>query len=189
MRNVLINLLDLCRHGTHTLGPGLRYVLWLQGCPFACKGCITPEGRGVDANKLVEVDSLIEDIVQNQRISGLTISGGEPFLQYDSLLYLLERLKALRPDIDVLVFTGYTIEALNWPQAKEILKYVDVLIDGPYIEERNDGIGLRGSDNQRIHFLTERLEPYRDEMEKGVRKVEMEVDSSYVRIIGIPIND
>ena len=189
MKESIINLLELCPDGCHTLGPGLRYVIWTQGCPFNCKGCISPEGKPVVANKIVRVEVLAEDIVSRTDITGLTISGGEPFLQYQSLLELLQIVKQKRPDIDVLVFTGFTIEKLDWDEAKEILKLIDVLIDGPYVHEMNDGIGLRGSSNQRIHFLTPRLLKFRAQMETGPRKVEVDIQPEYTRTIGIPIKD
>ena len=86
MSESIINLLEICPDGCRTLGPRLRYVIWTQGCPFNCKGCISPEGQPVDANNIVTVDALAEDIVSRTELTGLTISGGEQFLQYKSLL-------------------------------------------------------------------------------------------------------
>lgn len=189
MSESIINLLELCPDGCRTLGPGLRYVIWTQGCPFNCKGCISPEGKPVDANIIVSVDELAKDIVSRSSITGITISGGEPFLQYDSVLELLKMVKQERPEMDILIFTGFTLEKLVWEGAKEILKLVDVLIDGPYIPEMNDGVGLRGSSNQKIHFLTSKLIKYKEEMESGPRKVEMDIQQGYTRVIGIPIKN
>ena len=185
----IINLFELCPDGCRTLGPGLRYVIWTQGCPFNCKGCISPEGRPIDANKIIKVDKLVEDIVSRPELTGLTISGGEPFLQYASVLELLKSVKSQRPDMDVIIFTGFTIEKLNWEEAKEILSLIDVLIDGPCIEELNDGVGLRGSSNQRVHFLSSKLLGYKIEMESGPRKVELDIQQGYTRTIGIPIKN
>lgn len=189
MSESIINLLEICPDGCRTLGPGLRYVMWTQGCPFNCKGCISPEGRPVDANKIVTVDALAADIISRTELTGLTISGGEPFLQYKSLLELLRVVKQKRPEMDILVFTGFTIEKLNWEGAIEILGLIDVLIDGPYIPEMNDGVGLRGSSNQKIHFLTPRLLKYKEQMETGPRKVEMDIQQGYTRTIGIPLKN
>lgn len=185
----IINLLEICPDGCRTLGPGLRYVIWTQGCPFNCKGCITPQGKTINANKIVTVNELAKDIVSRKELTGLTISGGEPFLQYQSLLELLRIVKQKRPEMEVLIFTGFEIEQLTWDGAKEILELTDVLIDGPYIPEMNDGVGLRGSSNQRIHFLTPRLLQYKEQMETGPRKVEVDVRQGCTITIGIPIKN
>lgn len=136
---------------------------------------------------IADIKSLAKDIVLQKDIDGLTISGGEPFMQSGEILELIKTISADRPDMNILIFTGYRIEELIWNEAQEILEYTDVLIDGPYIPEKNDGIGLRGSSNQRVHILKERMEPYREEMEKGHRKIEIEVNDNYTRTIGIPL--
>lgn len=182
----VINLLDVCRSGSKTLGPGLRYVVWVQGCPFHCRECITPEGQDVVSGRIATIESLVKDIAEQKELSGLTVSGGEPFLQSSSMLQMLKRLKELRPEMDVLIFTGYRIEELDWLEAKEILSMTDVLIDGRYVKDKNDGVGLRGSSNQRIHFLTDTLLGYKDVLETGKRNVEMHIGGEYLKIIGIP---
>jgi anaerobic ribonucleoside-triphosphate reductase activating protein len=183
----VISLLDVCRQGSRALGPGLRYVVWTQGCPFCCPGCISPEGHSVGAGHIVAISSLVADIAGNKAVSGLTVSGGEPFLQAHALLRLLSQLRARRPDLDVIVFTGFKIEQLSWTEAQQALRLIDVLIDGPYVDSLNDGRGLRGSSNQRIHCLTDRLAAHRDDMERGPRSVEMNVADGYVRNVGIPL--
>ena len=183
----VINLLDVCRMGSRALGPGLRYVIWTQGCPFSCPGCISPEGHSVGGGHVVSIQELADDIVANKTIGGLTVSGGEPFLQSEALLQLLRLLKARRPDLNVIIFTGFTIEQLNWPDAQQILRLTDVLIDGPYVDEQNDGKGLRGSSNQQVHCLTPRLAIHLDEMLHGPRSVEMHVGDTQIKNIGIPI--
>lgn len=187
MKPEVISLLDICRSGSKALGPGLRYVIWVQGCPFGCKGCITPEGRNIAFGKIATIESLVKDIAGQKQQSGLTISGGEPFLQSSSVLEMLRQLKELRPEINVIIFTGYRLEELNWPEAKNILSIIDVLIDGRYEDGKNDGIGLRGSSNQRIYFLTNRLAEYKNELESGKRNVEMHIRGEYAEIIGIPL--
>jgi len=183
----VINLMDVCRHGTTALGPGLRYVIWTQGCPFDCPGCISPESHDVNAGKLVDIDALVGDIIAQKHITGLTISGGEPFLQADAVLKVLKQLKVERPEIDVIIYTGFKLEDLLSAIAQEVLSYADVLIDGRYDHKRNDGYGLRGSSNQRIHFLSGRLIEYKEELENGKRKIEIDVDGHYMRTIGIPL--
>ena len=187
MRQIL-NIYHICK-GSRALGPGLRYVIWVQGCMQCCKGCISPQSRPLKINKLFSIDDLAADIIVTQGIDGITISGGEPFLQAEQIIGLIERVQAQRPELNVLLFTGYTIEQLSSEKARLLQSHIDVLIDGPYVEELNDEIGLRGSSNQRIHFLTPRLLPFKEELEHGGRNNEVVVDSDGLQIIGIPRKD
>ena len=182
----ILNIFDYS-DGSRALGPGLRCIIWVQGCTFKCKGCTSPYGQELKENILVEIDSLAQSIVDNKNIEGITISGGEPFLQASKLVKLLEKLKAIRPKLNVIVFSGFELHELNWNEAKDFLKYIDVLIDGLYIERLNDNRGLRGSSNQKFHFLTDRLKVYKDEMENGERKGEIHLlqNSNIYHYIGI----
>lgn len=182
----LLSIYDLCQQGSRTLGPGLRYVLWTQGCPFHCEGCATPEGRPMTHDKQVYVTALVEDILARPSIEGVTISGGEPFLQAEALANLLDMVLAKRPELTVMSFTGYLKDDLNWPEAQRLLGHLDLLIDGPYVKELNDNLGLRGSSNQQLHFLTPRLLPWKDELEHGKRKVEFHIVQGMVKAFGVP---
>jgi len=186
MQDDELNILDVCSRGTRALGPGLRYVLWTQGCPFHCKDCISPESHSTEPNIVVNIQSLAEDIVSNRQIDGISISGGEPFLQAGKLAAMLAIVKEQRPNLNVLVFTGYVYDELNWPEAKSLLACIDLLIDGRFQSDKNEGVGLRGSGNQSFIFLSDALLPYRDELEKGPRKLELYVGNNYVKTIGIP---
>jgi anaerobic ribonucleoside-triphosphate reductase activating protein len=181
----ILNIFDYS-NGSQALGPGLRCIVWVQGCPFNCKGCTSPEGRPIEENILVEIDTLVEAIINNTSIQGVTISGGEPFLQAAQLAELLKKVKKVRPELDVIVYTGYTIEKLHWQDTKELLALTDVLIDGQYIDELNDNKGLRGSSNQKIHFLTGKLKNFEDTLENSPRNVEVIISDSYKKIIGVP---
>ena len=183
-----IRLFDICREGTHVLGPGLRYALWTQGCQRRCKGCVTPQSQPLDGGTDIDIVALATDIVNNCGIDGLTISGGEPFLQADQVNRLLGLVRQYRPELTVIVYTGYTIEQLEHiPHAKEALQYVDVLIDGEYVEELNDNKGIRGSSNQRIIALSHRLDKYLDQMADGIRKIEyVAQDAATATTIGVP---
>jgi len=181
-----LNLLNACRTGTRALGPGLRYVIWVQGCPFSCPGCITPEGREIEAKLMTTSESVAEDILSRPYIVGLTVSGGEPFLQSASLSDLIRRIRTVRPNFNVIIFTGYRLEHLTWHDAEDLLSLADVVIDGQYREDLDDGIGLRGSSNQRILFLSDRLTSYKDEMEKGCRRRDIEIRGAETLFIGIP---
>lgn len=132
------------------LGPGNRIGIWLCGCPHRCAGCSNPElweFQDKYSTTLDTVMKLVNSITSQVSIDGFTITGGDPFYQYDDLKLLLGCLAKIHPDI--LVYTGYTIEQL----ADKDLSNIAVLIDGPYIESRNTNVPLRGSNNQIVHIL------------------------------------
>ncbi len=183
-----LNIYYICEKSI-SLGPGTRFVIWVQGCLQCCKGCITPNSRPLYIKHLVKVNDLAKSIIQNEKIDGITISGGEPFLQATNLAKLLKIIKQYRPELNIIVFTGYTIEQLTTDIAKNLLQYIDLLIDGQYIEELNVTQGLRGSSNQRFHFLTNRMLPYQIELEKGGRYNEIITGDDGTHIIGIPRKD
>lgn len=168
------------------LGPGKRYVIWVQGCMQRCKGCISPSSRSFDVNQLVFVEDLAQRIIDNKNIQGITISGGEPFLQATNLTKLLNLVKAQRPDLNVLVYSGYVIEQLDTEKAKSLLSCIDLLIDGPFVERLKTNKGLRGSTNQRLHFLSDSLIEYKEELLNGERNNEVYIKDDSIRIIGLP---
>lgn len=172
-----------------SLGPGSRFVLWTQGCPRRCPGCVAPEAQDVSGGKNVSVDAMAEKILRAKETDGLTISGGEPFMQAAALCELIEKVRARR-DMGVIVYTGYTLEELRAMEdagVQALLGMIDLLIDGPYIEERNDDRTLRGSDNQRVICLTDRyagdLGMYGSE---DRRALEYRVTQNGFFVIGIP---
>jgi anaerobic ribonucleoside-triphosphate reductase activating protein len=171
---------------TTALGPGTRAAIWVQGCNLRCMGCISPDWipfkPAIQLTPEQVVDSLLLD-----EITGLTFSGGEPMEQADALAEVV-RLARQRRDLDVICFTGYRYETLLRKPANSgvpnLLQLVDVLIDGPYIEEQNDSVGLRGSQNQRVIYLTDRLKGY--QLENQVRKIEFKIDDGSLTMVGIP---
>lgn len=169
--------------------PGWRFVIWTQGCLRKCKDCISPEHQPLDGGYLIDTDELAKQICSDSHIDGITISGGEPFLQAEALANLLNKVNKVRPNLTVLVFTGNKLEELTDADSLVLLSKIDLLIDGEYIPELNDGKGLRGSSNQRFHYLTQRLVAFNDEFERGERKTEVhwanETKQGMV-IIGIP---
>jgi len=153
----LINLAERCSQ-TRALGPGLRYAVWVQGCPFDCSGCLAEQWRARRPNRLVAVQSLARDILDTLEVEGLTLSGGEPMLQARACRRLIEQVRARRPDFSLVLYTGFTLEELQAQGQAErlaLLDQVDVLIDGRYQAAHNDNRGLRGSSNQRVHLLTD----------------------------------
>ncbi|MDD4504407.1 MAG: anaerobic ribonucleoside-triphosphate reductase activating protein [Clostridiaceae bacterium] len=133
-------------------GPGFRYVIFAQGCNHGCKGCHNPDTHSLDGGYVVDTDSLVKDIMQSKYIDGVTFSGGEPFLQADSFIHIAEKLKEV--NINIVCYTGFTYEELVESKNKsrvKLLGLIDMLIDGPYMEELRDlGLTYRGSNNQRL---------------------------------------
>lgn len=167
-----------------TLGPGNRFVLWVQGCPFTCKNCISPDYLPFHTNRTISVNSLLE-IILASNCDGLTISGGEPFAQAEALSELLEKLRLQRPDMNVLVFTGYSYKNLRNTYQINFLKYIDLLIPEPFEESLNSEHGLRGSDNQPFLYLTDRLIHFKNEIEMGSKKMETIVVGNTIQQVGI----
>lgn len=136
-----------------TLGPGRRIGVWLQGCSIRCPGCISadtwPAEQGLTTTEAV-VEALLPWLPDAE---GITVSGGEPFDQPEALNVLLRELRRLTP-VDILVYSGHPFEALSgW--LRENPGLIDVLISEPYDEQAAQTLALRGSDNQRVHLLTE----------------------------------
>ena len=136
------------------LGPGKRVGIWFCGCPHRCKGCSNPElWEFQEKYKTTPeiIAGIVNNISRNHKIDGFTITGGDPMYQPGALQDLIRLLLPISED--VLVYTGSIIEELP----KEYLNGISVLIDGLYVEERNNNCLLRGSDNQRIHILDETI--------------------------------
>jgi anaerobic ribonucleoside-triphosphate reductase activating protein len=140
-----------------TLGPGIRAALWLQGCVRNCPGCINPDTHKIEINRLISVDELLKWTFNQARIEGITISGGEPLLQADSLAIYLKNIS--HKGLSIILYTGYTYEEIcnsGSEAQRSILNYVDLLIDGPFERNYILPFGLRGSCNQRFIFLSQR---------------------------------
>ena len=175
---------------TRVLGPGLRYALWLQGCKKRCPGCVFPEGQPLDKNgEYMPVETVLQDIIATPNLRGVTVSGGEPFLQASPLLKLILGIRE-KTSLDIMVYTGYCIEELQFfgEDAMSILQNIDLLIDGEYIESQNNNTAYRGSDNQRIIALTPKYRPFIEMMTNHKnRSIEFVSHSSgSLFMIGIP---
>jgi anaerobic ribonucleoside-triphosphate reductase activating protein len=177
------------RIGTKALGPGFRAVVWVQGCPFACAGCVAPEWIPDRPARQVDVPALARELLADPAVDGLTFSGGEPMAQAAGLAALAREVRAVR-DVSLVCFTGYTLARLRsrppGPGVAELLGEVDVLIDGVYVAARNDGRGLRGSTNQVVHHLTTRLSGSGYDFENRTRSVEIRVGDGAVTLVGVP---
>jgi anaerobic ribonucleoside-triphosphate reductase activating protein len=175
-----------------TLGPGRRIGIWFQGCSIRCPGCISADTWGPGHRRL-SLEQLLEQITPwLHEAEGITISGGEPFDQFDALRSLLEGLRRLS-ELDILVYSGYSLEQLDEPllQTKGL---IDALISDPYIEALSQTMALRGSDNQRLSLLTPlgraRLGHYERPLEPTDKALDLMFDESgSVWMAGIPRRD
>lgn len=172
------------------LGPGVRAVVWFHGCSRQCPGCIAKEMNEQEDVQRCTPEELYAWLAQIQGIEGVTLSGGEP-LEQDAadMLRLLQLIRADERGLSVLVFTGGLLEEIQANHSLvALLPYIDVLVDGPFVQELNDGRGLRGSSNQRVHCLTERYRPLERLLtEQPMREIEVELtEAGQLEMSGIP---
>lgn len=183
-----LNVAAWCE-ATVCLGPGVRSVLWVQGCPFSCPNCIAPEWIPMVPATSITPEEAARLLTKDDTVTGVTLSGGEPMLQADTLAETL-RIAQRRRHLNVICFTGFRIERLiEFPPShgvKSLLDSIDVLIDGQYVDGMNDGVGLRGSSNQRVHFLTDALKSQRDELVSGARSLEVRFQRGEALLVGVP---
>ncbi len=139
-------------------GPGRRAVIFFQGCPFDCDGCFNPETHSESDGYMVSPKEILDGL-RTDEIEGITVSGGDPFMQPGPLTELL-RLARDEYGLSTVVYTGYTIELLRKKaELARPLEYIDVLIDGGFVSHLMEPTLLaRGSTNQRFHFLTDYYE-------------------------------
>lgn len=149
-------------------GPGVRVTLFVSGCTHHCKGCFQPETWDFNYGQPFtdETADRILTLMEPDYIKGLTLLGGEPFepVNQAGLLPLLRRVKAAYPHKNIWAFSGYLLEKLLsgavGPRAvtEEMLSYIDVLVDGPFVEAKKDlNLRFRGSSNQRLIDLKQTL--------------------------------
>lgn len=131
-------------------GPGIRMVVFTQGCKHNCKGCHNPESHSFTGGYLMDIEEVLEEIKSNPLLDGITLSGGEPFEQWQACSELAKGVKEL--GLSVVSYTGYTFEEiLKVDGFRKLLLQTDTLIDGKYEdEEKSLLLQFRGSKNQRI---------------------------------------
>ena len=143
-------------------GPGLRTVIWTQGCSHCCKGCQNPQTWDFKGGGLVPIDMVLSAIDELERQSGITFSGGDPMFQPEACSEIAAYCKD--KGYNIWVYTGFTYEELmkmseKKPIYREFLSNVDVLVDGKFImEKRNLNLLFRGSSNQRLIDIPKTLE-------------------------------
>ena len=193
---------------TDVLGPGKRVVIWTQGCEKRCPGCMSPDKRDPMGGKSVPIDKLVEVIdklsVKDGELEGITISGGDPFLQSDKLHIFLTKIKT-KTDLGVIIYTGYTMGELlakNTPEINDIVGewlggtgkgLCDLIIDGEYVEELNDNSAMRGSSNQKLCYVTDRYRAFEADYNKKERNIEVlyqnNNDNLDMVVVGVPSKD
>lgn len=139
-------------------GPGLRFTVFTQGCNHNCHGCHNTHTHDMNGGSLISIDKLVEQMKNNPLLDGLTLSGGEPFLQVEGLCELAKRAKEL--NLNVITYTGFLYEQLiSNEEYKKLILETDILIDGPFVEkEKSLALLFRGSTNQRIIDVRKSLE-------------------------------
>lgn len=178
---------------TDLLGPYIRSVLWVQGCKKKCKNCIAPSTHNLDENLMLSCDILASLFSVQKDTEGITITGGEPFLQCEALFELVTEIKKVRPNYGVIVYTGMKYKEIaesNNDSVKKFISVVDLLIDGEYEMEKPDKRFAVGSSNQNIIKLSKR---YDDDVinqfyynNKNSSKIEIHVNNNKVSFTGVP---
>ncbi len=142
-------------------GKGIRFTIFVQGCPHKCRGCHNPQTHDFDGGADTSTEELLAKIKANPLLDGVTFSGGEPFCHAAALAYLAREIHSL--GLDIVTYSGYTFEELlagadAHPEWLELLKETDILIDGRFEEElKSYDVRFRGSTNQRYLDAKESL--------------------------------
>lgn len=135
-------------------GKGIRLVIFMCGCSHRCKNCQNMSTWDINNGVVYDIDFIknyIIDKYKSSNFDGITFSGGDPLYQKEKLLILIKKLREEIPDLNIWCYTGYVYENIS---EEEVLKHIDVLVDGPFIESLKDlTLRFRGSSNQRIIYL------------------------------------
>lgn len=143
-------------------GPGFRMTVFTQGCPHNCEGCHNPQTHDFNGGRDIEISEIVDKFKKNPLLSGITLSGGEPFCQPAECALLAKEIKALGKN--VISYSGYTFEKLlekarTDSGTKALLESIDILIDGPFIlSKKSLALKFRGSSNQRVIDVVKSLE-------------------------------
>lgn len=175
-----------------TLGPGQRLGIWFQGCSIRCKGCVSADtwGTGKGGVSVDEIMNVISPWLKEAQ--GITISGGEPFDQPDALIHLLRQIRS-KTSLDILIYSGHPFEKIA-PIVERCQGTIDALISDPYDENAPQILALRGSDNQRLHYLTplgeKRFRPFDRALKPSDKTFDIMFDEAgTIWLAGIPKRD
>ena len=149
-------------------GPGVRAVIWVQGCTIGCRGCYSASTHPHEASSLHRPSEIAEWLQSIPDIEGVTFSGGEPFEQAAAVLETINSIRENKgSDFTVFVYTGYEIEFLrksNDRNVHDLLNAIDILSAGPFdYKLRDETLLWRGSSNQSLHFLSNRYNAFQIE--------------------------
>lgn len=146
-------------------GPGIRFTVFVQGCPHNCKGCHNPQTHDFSGGRIEDTDDIFQKIIKDKILDGVTFSGGEPFCQCKALSELAEKIRNFNEfKLNIISYTGYTFEYLIKNANEEngyldLLKKLDYLVDGPFVlEQKSLDLNFRGSRNQRFIDVQKSLE-------------------------------
>ena len=153
MEEKRIRILDILEE-TMADGPGLRTSIYCAGCAHHCPGCHNPQSWDFNGGYEMTVQQLL-DIIKDDEFANVTFSGGDPFYQVEAFTELARRIKE-ETSKTIWCYTGFTYEEiLADERLRQILPYIDTLVDGPFVEAlRDPDLHFRGSSNQRIIHLT-----------------------------------
>ena len=159
-------------------------VIWTQGCSKACKNCFNPETWSNKKHLQLSPEQIFNYIKENMP-DGVTLTGGDPLEQPQELLVLLRLIDTLNLPKGIIVFTGYTIDELYilGNDYVKCLDYIDLLIDGRFVDSLKCKNGLRGSINQNFHYLSDKLK--QDEIEID-QKIEIGFINDKIYVTGFP---
>lgn len=149
--------LNRIHYPIYNLGEGKRIGIWVQGCNLGCRGCISQTTWKKNAGRSISIVELFNWVLNiKDGFDGITISGGEPFQQYEQLIAFLFLIKN-KTKLEVQCYTGYSLDEIqNLFPDKLFAKYIDVLVDGRYIESLHENTNTKGSTNQSIYkFINE----------------------------------
>ena len=134
-------------------GPGFRTAIYCAGCLHHCKGCHNPQSWAMDGGEWMEIEDIMK-VIKADSMSNVTFSGGDPFYQVEGFTALAKRIKE-ETSKTIWCWTGFTIEEIRADERlAQLLPWIDVLVDGPFIlEQRDTQLLFRGSPNQRIIYL------------------------------------
>jgi anaerobic ribonucleoside-triphosphate reductase activating protein len=178
-------LINLIHYPVHVLGVGKRIGVWFQGCSIRCKGCMSQYTWKFDKKFERDIEEVLKEI-KSYGVKKITFSGGEPFDQPEQLKYILKELKKSGFE-DILVYTGYEYDEIK-KRYGDILKYIDVLIAGRFIEGLESDYIWKGSENQKMYIFNKKLENVYKKYKKMKKNKELQIveKNNDIYILGIP---
>ena len=156
--NVLLNIAATMSH-SRANGPGVRAVIWVQGCTIGCPGCYNAFTHAHEQRTLATPDTIAEWVSSLEGIEGVSFSGGEPFEQAQAVRSTIAEIRKRNPNLTFFSYSGFDLEVLQQSEDDEVtglLSELDMLSAGPYVHsERQSDLLWRGSSNQKLHYFTD----------------------------------